>query len=57
MKKPVIAIGLDAADPSLLETWMSQGHLKNLRRLRAQGAYTRLNNLDYYRAETPLTTF
>jgi len=36
---------------------MSQGHLKNLRRLRAQGAYTRLNNLDYYRAETPWTTF
>jgi len=25
MKKPVIRIGLDAADPSLLEAWMSQG--------------------------------
>ena len=28
MNKPVIAIGLDAADPVLLETWMSQGYLK-----------------------------
>ncbi|MBD2103617.1 alkaline phosphatase family protein [Leptolyngbya sp. FACHB-261] len=57
MKKPVIAIGMDAADPALLEAWMSQGHLKNLSRLRAQGAYTRLSNFHYYRAETPWTTF
>src|SRR6476659_2909266 len=57
MPNPVIAIGLDAAEPSLLEKWMSQGHLKNLRRLRDQGAYTRLRNLDYCSAETPWTTF
>lgn len=57
MKNPVIAIGLDAADPSLIEAWMSQGHLKNLSRLRQQGAYTHLQNFDYYRAETPWTTF
>lgn len=57
MKNPVIAIGLDAVDCSLFETWMSQGHLKHLRRLREQGTYTRLNNFDYYRAETPWTTF
>ncbi|MBW4650082.1 MAG: alkaline phosphatase family protein [Kastovskya adunca ATA6-11-RM4] len=57
MKNPVIAIGLDAADPSLIETWMSQGHLKNLRRLRDKGAYTRLKTFEYYRAETPWTTF
>lgn len=57
MNNPVIAIGLDAADPSLIEEWMSQGHLKNLRRLREQGAYTRINNIEHYRAETPWTTF
>ncbi|MBD2103245.1 alkaline phosphatase family protein [Leptolyngbya sp. FACHB-261] len=57
MKSPVIAIGLDAADPTLLENWMSQGYLQNLNRLREQGAYTRLKNIDYYRAETPWTTF
>lgn len=57
MKNPVIAIGLDAADPSLIEAWMSQGHLKHLCSLYEQGTYTRLSNFDYYRAETPWTTF
>jgi predicted AlkP superfamily phosphohydrolase/phosphomutase len=57
MRNPVIAIGLDAADPVLIETWMSQGHLKNLRRLRDRGAYARLKTYEYYRAETPWTTF
>ena len=57
MKNPVIAIGLDAAEPSLVEKWMADGHLPNLQRLRDQGAYTRLNNFEYYRAETPWTTF
>ncbi len=57
MKQPVIAIGLDAADPKLLETWMSQGYLQNLNRLREEGAYGRLSNIDYYKAETPWTTF
>lgn len=57
MKRPVIAIGLDAADPQLLETWMAQGHLPHLNQLRQQGAYGRLDNLEYYKAETPWTTF
>ena len=48
MKNPVIAIGLDAADPVLMEKWMAQGHLKNLSKIRQQGAYGRLKNtLDY----------
>ncbi|NEQ84067.1 MAG: nucleotide pyrophosphatase [Moorea sp. SIO2I5] len=57
MRNPVIAIGLDAADPALIEQWISQGHLKNLRRLREQGSYGRLKTYEYYRAETPWTTF
>uniref|UniRef100_A0ACD5GWF0 Uncharacterized protein n=1 Tax=Desertifilum tharense IPPAS B-1220 TaxID=1781255 RepID=A0ACD5GWF0_9CYAN len=57
MRTPVIAIGLDAADPTLIEQWMAQGHLKTLSRLREQGAYTRINNIEHYRAETPWTTF
>ncbi|MBE9182378.1 alkaline phosphatase family protein [Oculatella sp. LEGE 06141] len=57
MKKPVIAIGLDAADPQLIETWMAQGYLKNLRQLRERGAYARLRTFEWYRAETPWTTF
>ncbi len=57
MRNSVIAIGLDAADPSLIETWIDQGHLKTLARLRQQGAYTRLETFRQYRAETPWTTF
>ena len=57
MKRSVIAIGLDAADPNLMEAWMSQGHLKNLSRLRSQGAYGCLTGIDHYKAETPWTNF
>lgn len=57
MKRPVIAIGLDAADPALLESWMEQGHLPTLRKLRQEGAYGRLRTFEHYRAETPWTTF
>ncbi|MGQ4650674.1 alkaline phosphatase family protein [Lyngbya aestuarii] len=57
MKTPVIAIGLDAAEPSVLEKWMSQGYLKNMCRLREQGTYGRLKNFEAFSAETPWTTF
>ncbi|MCG8366172.1 MAG: alkaline phosphatase family protein [Pseudanabaenales cyanobacterium] len=57
MKKSLIAIELDAADPVLLEDWMSQGHLANLRKLREQGTYGHLTNIDYYTTETKWTTF
>jgi predicted AlkP superfamily phosphohydrolase/phosphomutase len=52
MKKPVIAIGLDAADPVLLEKWMSQGHLKNIAKLRQQGTYGRIKNTVEYCGKT-----
>lgn len=51
-KKPVLAIGLDSADPVLLEEWMDKGYLKNLQRLRSQGLYTRLNNRVKYETAT-----
>ncbi|MBT9317209.1 alkaline phosphatase family protein [Leptothoe spongobia] len=57
MKKPVIAIGLDATEPALLEGWISTGKLKNLAKLLETGSYQRLQNIGYYRAETPWTTF
>jgi predicted AlkP superfamily phosphohydrolase/phosphomutase len=57
MKNPVIAIGLDSADQLLVEEWIDGGHLKNISRLRAQGAYCRLTNFDHHRAELPWTTF
>jgi predicted AlkP superfamily phosphohydrolase/phosphomutase len=53
----VVAIGMDAADPALIESWMVAGHLPNLRRLRSQGAYAQLANFPIYKTETPWTTF
>ena len=53
----LIAIGLDAADPTLLESWMAAGHLPTLARLKQQGCYGHLSNTEHYRAETPWTTF
>lgn len=41
---PVVAIGLDSADPIILETWMNEGKLKNLAAIRDAGVYGRLNN-------------
>jgi predicted AlkP superfamily phosphohydrolase/phosphomutase len=52
MKSPVIAIGLDATDPKLLEAWMSQGYLPNLNRIRQQGIYGRLHNWVNYQGGT-----
>lgn len=42
--KRVLLIGLDAAEPSLVEEWMGDGTLPNLRRLRERGAYGRLES-------------
>jgi predicted AlkP superfamily phosphohydrolase/phosphomutase len=41
-KHPIVAIGLDTANPQLLEDLMSKGYLKNLKALREQGAYGHL---------------
>jgi len=57
MSKPVIALGLDAADPALLEKWLAAGHLPNIAGIIDRGAYGRLETFDWYRAETPWTTF
>jgi predicted AlkP superfamily phosphohydrolase/phosphomutase len=48
VNKPVIAIGLDAFDPHLMEKWMSQGYLPNLQQLAQQGTYGRLTNTVNY---------
>lgn len=54
---PLIVVGLDAADPLLVERWMDAGRLPTLARLRAEGTYTRLANFDYCRAEAACTSF
>ena len=53
MRNPVIAIGLDAADPNLLDKWIAEGKLENLSKLRQEGAYGHLqNSVDYNNAPT-----
>lgn len=57
MNQPVIAIGLDAAEPRLVEGWMSEGYLPNLNQICQQGTYTRLNNtVDYCGIPTEYST-
>jgi predicted AlkP superfamily phosphohydrolase/phosphomutase len=56
-RKPVIAIGLDAAEPRLIEQWMARGYLKNLQKLREKGTYGRLKNtVEYCGVSTEYST-
>lgn len=57
MTNPVIAIGLDSADPFHLEHYIHGGHLPTLARLRQHGSYRYLDDFDLFTAETPWTTF
>ncbi|HSH88569.1 MAG TPA: alkaline phosphatase family protein, partial [Ramlibacter sp.] len=56
MNSPVIAIGLDAMDPQLLERWVAQGALPNLARLFNEGSYARQSNTSLYRVENSWLT-
>src|SRR6188474_2807722 len=51
MNQRVVSIGLDAADPDLLDRWLAAGELPNLARLRAAGAYCRFENTADYESE------
>ncbi len=55
--RPVLAIGLDAAEPSLIERWVADGILPNLRRLRQAGAYRRLASSAKWLSGSPWPTF
>jgi predicted AlkP superfamily phosphohydrolase/phosphomutase len=48
MKTPTIVIGLDAAEPRLIEQWMTEGYLPNLSQISQLGTYSRLNNTVNY---------
>lgn len=57
MTSPVIAIGLDSAEPRVIEKWLDSGKLPLMNRVREEGTYGRLENFDGFSAETPWTTF
>jgi predicted AlkP superfamily phosphohydrolase/phosphomutase len=53
----VLLIGLDAADPVLVERWIADRSLPNLARLKSSGAYGRLASSARYLAGSPWPTF
>jgi predicted AlkP superfamily phosphohydrolase/phosphomutase len=53
----VLIIGLDAAEPRLIERWTADGSLPNLRRLRERGGYGRLKSSADWLAGSPWPTF
>lgn len=40
----LIILGFDAADPRLVDRWVTEGHLPNIARLKRDGAYARLRS-------------
>ena len=55
--RKILAIGLDAAEPSLIEKWMNEGYLENLASLRSKGSYGRLASPAEWLAGSPWPTF
>jgi predicted AlkP superfamily phosphohydrolase/phosphomutase len=53
----VLLIGLDAADPILIQQWIEDGTLPNLAALKKTGTYVRLTTSSKYLAGSPWPTF
>ncbi len=53
----VLVVGLDSAEPSLIEEWMNDGTLPNLQRLRSRGVYGRLKSSADWLPGSPWPTF
>lgn len=53
----LVLIALDAAEPRLIERWMEDGSLPNLKALRERGAYGRLASSADWLAGSPWPTF
>jgi len=51
----LIAIGLDSADPELIDRWANAGHLPHISRLREGGAYCPLRGPELYLSEQAWT--
>ena len=56
-RKKVIAIGLDSAEPTVIEKWVDEGKLPNIKSLMDEGSYGRLDNFEEASVETSWTTF
>lgn len=56
-RRRVLMIGLDAADPEVVERWMEDGTLPHLAALRRRGVFGRLASSAKYVAGSPWPTF
>ncbi len=56
-RKKVLAIALDAAEPSLVEKWIEEGYLNNLAALRKKGQFGRLSSTAEWLAGSVWPTF
>ena len=54
---PVLMIGIDAAEVSLLQKWMDEGALPNLRALQVRGAFGRLTSTAQWLVGSPWPSF
>jgi len=57
VRPPVVAIGLDAFAPELLERWTRESRLPTLARMMGKGTYARQANTSLYRVENSWLTF
>ncbi len=55
--KKILMIAMDAAEPVLIERWMNDGRLPNIKRLRSKGVYGRLGSTAEWLAGSPWQTF
>jgi predicted AlkP superfamily phosphohydrolase/phosphomutase len=55
--RPVLMLGIDAAEPRLIERWIADGTLPTLRRLREHGVYGRLDSSAGDLGGSPWPTF
>ena len=55
MAKPLVVIGLDSADPVVINRWIDEGKLPVLGRLRAEGNYRPIQTLGHATAEVTWT--
>jgi predicted AlkP superfamily phosphohydrolase/phosphomutase len=53
----LIILGFDGVEPSLFESWASQGHLPNMQRLREAGSYAHLGSTNPPNSPVAWSTF
>lgn len=56
-KNRILAIGIDSAEPKLIEKWMNEGKLPFMQSLKDKGAWVRIKSTANWLSDTPWPTF